>query len=234
MRPNGEVRYIRCVGIPVVDNGTLKEIVGTAMDVTEQELLTQELQRRQAYLAEAQKLSHTGSFGWKPLSGEICWSDETFRIFELDLATKPTVDLILRYVHPADVPAVQEVIERASRDGAAFDLEHRLLMPDGRIKQVHVVARPVQNGSHDTEFVGAVTDITERKEAEQKLKEQERELWQMLDLAPQMVAVYGPNRERLYANRFMVDHLGISLDEWRQEPDGSEFFHPDDRGAGAG
>ena len=199
------------------------------MDATEQELLAQELQRRQAYLAEAQKLSHTGSFGWKPLSGEICWSDETFRIFELDPATKLTVDVILRYVHPADVPAVQEAIERASRDGAAFDLEHRLLMRDGRVKHVHVVARPVQNGSHDTEFVGAVTDITERKDAEQKLKEQERELRQMLDLVPQMVAIYGPNRERLYANRFMVDHLGISLDDWRQKSDGGEFFHHDDR-----
>jgi PAS domain S-box-containing protein len=71
VRPNGEVRYIRCVGISVVDGEILKEIVGTAMDVTEQEHLTQELQRREAYLTEAQKLSHTGSFGWKPLNGEI-------------------------------------------------------------------------------------------------------------------------------------------------------------------
>jgi transcriptional regulator with GAF, ATPase, and Fis domain len=170
VRPNGEVRYIRCVGIPVADGEILKEIVGTAMDVTEQELLTQELQRRQAYLAEAQKLSHTGSFGWKPLSGEICWSDETFRIFQLDPETRPTLDLILRYIYPEDVSAVQEIIEQATRDGQGFDIEHRLLTSDGKIKHVRVVGRPVMNESSSPEFVGAVTDITERREASAALE----------------------------------------------------------------
>jgi len=111
VRPNGDVRYIRCVGIPVVDGETLKEIVGTGVDVTEQEHLTQELQRREAYLTEAQRLSHTGSFGWKPMSGEICWSDETFRIFALDPSTKPTLDRILHYrlnVFPIAVPPLRE------------------------------------------------------------------------------------------------------------------------------
>jgi formate hydrogenlyase transcriptional activator len=165
VRPDGEVRHIRCVGIPVVDGEILKEIVGTAMDVTEQEYLTQELHRREAYLTEAQKLSHTGSFGWNPLSGEICWSDETFRIFQLDPSTNPTLDLVLRYVHPEDVAAVQKVIKHATRDGQEFDFEHRLLMPDGNIKHVRVVARPVMNESDNPEFVGAVTDVTERRAA---------------------------------------------------------------------
>ena len=82
VRPNGEVRYIRCVGAPIVENESLKKYVGSALDVTEQELVTQELRRREAYLADAQKLSHTGSFGWKPDDGELVWSDETYRIFE--------------------------------------------------------------------------------------------------------------------------------------------------------
>src|SRR5271155_4332994 len=82
VRPDGEVRYIRCVGAPVVENQSLKKYVGSAIDVTGHELLTQELRRREAYLTEAQRLSHTGSFGWKVPSGEISWSDETFRIFE--------------------------------------------------------------------------------------------------------------------------------------------------------
>src|SRR5277367_3024268 len=86
IRHDGAVRYIRFVGIPVLDNGVLKGFLGTAMDVTEQEQLTQELKRREAYLAEAQILSHTGSFGWKPGTGEIVWSDETYRIFECDPA----------------------------------------------------------------------------------------------------------------------------------------------------
>jgi len=170
VRPDGELRYIRCVGTPIVDTGTLKEIVGTAMDVTEQERMTQELQRRQAYLTEAQKLSHTGSFGWNPLTGEISWSDETFRIFQLDPETRPTLDLILRYVHPEDVPAVQEVIERATASGKGFDFNHRLLTAGGEIRHVHVLGSPIEDESGNSEFVGAITDITERRDANAALE----------------------------------------------------------------
>jgi PAS domain S-box-containing protein len=96
VRPDGEVRFVRCVGVPVIDKGVFKGFVGTAMDVTEQEEMTRELQRREAYLAEAQRLSHTGSFGWRPSTGEIFWSKETFRIFDYDPVTKPTVELVLQ------------------------------------------------------------------------------------------------------------------------------------------
>lgn len=75
VRPSGEVRYVRCVGVPVVENQGLTKYVGSALDVTEHELLTQDLLRREAYLAEAQRLSHTGIFGWGPDTGEIVWSD---------------------------------------------------------------------------------------------------------------------------------------------------------------
>ena len=94
VRPNGEVRYVRCVGAPVIEDGTLKRIVGTAIDVTEHELLTQELRRREAYLVEAQRLSHTGSFGWNLATGELVWSDENFRIIGYEPTVKPTVDLV--------------------------------------------------------------------------------------------------------------------------------------------
>jgi PAS domain S-box-containing protein len=87
----------------------------------------------------------------------------------------------------------------------------------------------VQNASGDREFVGAVTDITERKAAEEKIREQETELRQMLDFAPQLIAVYGPNRERLYANRIALEYAGVGLDEWRQTQTPGAFTHPDDR-----
>src|ERR1700719_3990145 len=89
-----------------------------------------ELRRREAYLADAQRLSHTGSFGWSVLSGEIVWSEETFRIFQYDQATRPTVELILQRVHPEDVAPVKQTIERAAQDGKNFDHEYRLVMPD--------------------------------------------------------------------------------------------------------
>jgi PAS domain S-box-containing protein len=227
VRPDGEVRYIRCVGVPLVDGQSNKKYVGSAIDVTEHELLTQELRRREAYLAEAQKLSHTGSFGWKVASKEILWSDETFRIFQCGPDSKPTLELALARVHPKDRELVQQQIERAWRDGQAFDFEHRLQMPDGSMKHVRVTVRPSQDSEGNLEFVGAVTDVSEHRQAEAVIRERERELRLILDLAPQLIAVYGPNRERLYANRTALDYLGISLDEWRRQSFAADA-HPDD------
>src|SRR6266478_9970489 len=118
------------------------------------ELQEEKLQQSEAYLAEAQRLSHTGSFGWKPSTGKIIWSEETFRIFQYDRSTKPTVELILQRVHPEDAALVQQTIERASQDGKDFDHEYRLLMPDGSVKHVHVVARALSDESGSVEFVG--------------------------------------------------------------------------------
>ena len=140
------------------------------MDVTEHELLTQELVRREAYLAEAQRLSHTGSFGWKPDTGEIIWSDETYRIFEYDLAITPTIDLVAQRVHPDDRADIQSVIERASGGTPTFEHAYRLLLPDGRVKHVHALAHATQDASGNREFIGAVTDITERKTAEDNIR----------------------------------------------------------------
>src|SRR5258705_3468269 len=136
VRPDGEIRSVRCVGAPSTHGGTSQGFVGTAIDVTEQEELTQELRRREAYLEEAQRLSHTGSFGWNVVTGERTWSEETYRIFELGPKTKITTDLIVQRTHPDDRQAVQQVIERASSERTEFALEHRLLMPDGSIKCV--------------------------------------------------------------------------------------------------
>jgi signal transduction histidine kinase len=104
------------------------------------ELQEAKLQRSEAYLAEAQRLSHTGSFGWRPSTSEILWSDETFRIFQYDRTTIPTVELILQRVHPEDTALMKQIIERASQEGKDFDYECRLAMPEGSVKYVHVVA----------------------------------------------------------------------------------------------
>lgn len=131
------------------------------------------LLRAEIYLAEAQRLSLTGSFGWNVLSGNIYWSQETFRIFDYDPAIKPTVELILQRTHPEDKARVGQVIECASLQKNDFDFEHRLVMPDGVVKYVRVVGHLSTVGQlGDLEFVGAVTDITERKRAEQRLMAQ--------------------------------------------------------------
>ncbi len=129
--------------------------------------------RSEAYLAEAQKLSHTGSFVWKPSTGEIIWSEETFRIFQYDKTIRPTVELVLQRVHPEDAAQVEQTMDRASHDGKNFEHEYRLMMPDGSIKHLHVVARPLSDDLDDLEFVGAVMDVTATKQVEQTLRERE-------------------------------------------------------------
>jgi len=130
------------------------------------------LHRSETYLAEAQRLSLTGSFGWNVSSGEIYWSQETFRIFEYDPATKLTLELVLQRTHPEDRALARQVIDRASQERKELDFERRLLMPDGSVKYVRVVGHPSTNESGNVEFVGAVTDITDRKRAEQRLRAQ--------------------------------------------------------------
>ena len=129
------------------------------------------LRRNEAYLTEAQTLSHTGSFGWNVSSGEIYWSEESFKIFEYDPSVKPTLELVFRRMHPDDRDLVQQKIDRAARERTYFDLEHRLLMPDGSIKHLHVLARALETSPGNLEFVGAVTDVTAAKQAEMKLRE---------------------------------------------------------------
>jgi PAS domain S-box-containing protein len=131
------------------------------------------LRQSEAYLAEAQRISHTGSFGWKPSTGEILWSEETFRIFEYDRTTTPTVELVFQRVHPEDAAIVKQTIERASQAGTNFEHEYRLLMPDGSVKYVDVVARALNDESGSVEFVGAVMDVTAAKQAEETLRESE-------------------------------------------------------------
>jgi PAS domain S-box-containing protein len=143
-------------------------------EVRQRQRVENGLRRSEAYLAEAQRVSHTGSFGWSVSGGEIVWSNETFRIFGTDPAHPPTLELIVQRTHPEDRAFVQEKIEEMVRERRAFDFEHRLLMGDGSVKYVRVVGHPsTKDEGDDFEFVGAVTDITDGRRVEQTLRERE-------------------------------------------------------------
>src|SRR4030081_1026345 len=110
------------------------------------------------YMTKGQRLSRTGSFGWNAASGELVWSEQTFRIFQCDRATKPTLQFVFQRTHPDDRAAVQDIVQRESGQGSDFDHEYRLAMPDGSVKCVHAVARAERDASGSVKFVGAVTD----------------------------------------------------------------------------
>jgi signal transduction histidine kinase len=129
----------------------------------------QAFSRSEMYLAEAQRLSHTGSFGWNPASGKIYWSDETYRIFQLEPAVEPTIQLALDRTHPDDRMRLRQILDRASIERSEFIVEHRLLMADGSVKHVRAVAHPSTGEAPGSfVFVGAIMDVTARKRAEQE------------------------------------------------------------------
>ena len=227
VRRDGDLRYIRWVGVPSLDDGVLSGFVGTALDVTDQERLNQELRRREMYLAEAQRLSRTGSFGWRISTGEIVWSDETFRIFQYEQTTKPTVELILQRVHPEDASLVRQTIEVALRDGKDFGVEHRLLMPNGSVKHVHVVAHAVSDESGTIEFIGAVTDVTAAKQADEALRTSEQQWRDVFENNPTMYFLVGAKGIVMAVNPFGAAQLGYTVNELVGQPVRSVFYEAD-------
>jgi signal transduction histidine kinase len=178
------------VGLIAAQRNTAESLRRSRADLQEKvrdlEKLNAALQIGETYLAEAQRLSHTGSFGWNVSSGEIVWSEESYQIFEYDRATKATIEIILNRVHPEDVALVRQVIDRAMTHREAFDFEHRLLMPDGSVKHLNVVAHPLIDAPGEFQFVGAVMDITGRKNSEHALRKSEqryRHLFQHMPIA---------------------------------------------------
>ena len=156
-----------------------RKFVLQCRDVLEADLravtrLSGQLTRSEAYLEEAQRLSHTGSFGWRVSTGEIHWSKESFRIFGYDQSLTVTLDMVLQRTHPEDRLLVQTILDRASRDGKDFNYEYRLLMPDGLIKHVQVVAHAVRDQADQLGFIGAVMDVTEsRRDITEKMQAQD-------------------------------------------------------------
>jgi signal transduction histidine kinase len=140
------------------------------MDVTEQEELTQELQRREAYLAEAQRLSQTGSWAWSPDQDNWYWSEECYRVLSFDPQDGlPRFEEFFQRIHPDDQPGFRELIQTAIREKKEYEADYRIVHLDGLARDIHVVAHPVLSTSgHLVEFVGTVIDVTERRRAEQE------------------------------------------------------------------
>jgi PAS domain S-box-containing protein len=176
VRKDGSALWVRenAKAVRRMDNQLI--VLIACEDVTERKETENALRQSEMYLAEAQRLSRTGSFGRRAGSGEIIWSEETFRIFGFEKAPFIQLAAVMQRVHPDDRAGLQRTIDRASSDGQDFEHGYRLLMPDGSIKHVHAKAHAVADESSGIDFVGAVTDVTARKQAEVELHEAQTNL----------------------------------------------------------
>jgi PAS domain S-box-containing protein len=166
VRPDGEVRVIRCVGVPVLQNGVLKGFLGTGMDVTDQEHMTQELRRSQAYHSEAQRLTGVGTWAWNSITRLLLHaSDECARIYGFGATEEVSFERYYNCTHPEDEPVVRATLESAIRAGAEFDMELRIIRPDGSVRYVRVIGRPFGEAG---EYLGSTMDLTDRKHSEEQ------------------------------------------------------------------
>jgi PAS domain S-box-containing protein len=206
----------------------LKMLASQAAISLENAALYTDLRQTGRYLTDAQRLSHTGSFGWDVASGQLFWSEETFRIFEEDSTNcVPTLELVLQRTHPEDVARIQQEVERATRDKKDFDFEHRLLMRDGSIKYVHVVAHAVKDQLDNLTFVGALADITARRLAEDSLRSSEQNLRLIVNSIPGYVCALTASGEIEFVNNQVLEYFGKTLDELKNWAV-SDSVYPDD------
>jgi PAS domain S-box-containing protein len=176
-RADGQYRWFAVDRVALRDeNGKVTKWYSTAYDIEDRKRAEDALRRSRAYLADAQRLSSTGSFGWRISDNLIVCSQEMYRIFELDPAVKPTLELVLGRTHPDDIEVVRGMMERMVNEDRDFDYEHRLRLPNGTIKQLHMRTHRVRFESGDVEVVGALMDVTAARKAEEALRRAQAEL----------------------------------------------------------
>jgi PAS domain S-box-containing protein len=217
----GTYRWFISRAEPLRDrDGTLLYWIGVNLDV-------EELKQAEFYLKEGQRLAHTGSWAFNA-AGFVHWSSQLFEIHGLDPGGEaPSIPDYLNLVHPQDRDFVSQVIQTMLRDRREFDFTKRIVRPDGSVRHVRCVGVPGPDGG----FLGTAIDVTEQEELTRALRKNEEALRQILDFTPQMIAVLGPNRERLFANRGALDYLGVTLEEYLEgsaSAAGRHEIHPDD------
>jgi PAS domain S-box-containing protein len=231
LMPDGSIKHLHVIGHASKASSADLEFVGVVTDITAAKQAEMKLRESEAYLAEAQRLSQTGSWAWNPATAELrYWSDECSRMMGFDPAGGiPPFKAIDQRFYPDDRPVFFEKLDRATRERAAFEADYRVIHPGGEIRDIHSVGHPVLGPSGDlVEFVGTVIDVTERKRAEDKIRQSEMELRQLVDAIPQQVFVFSPDWSPLFANRQERDYTGLGSEEVRSKDAVARTFHPDD------
>jgi PAS domain S-box-containing protein len=231
LMPDGAVKHVRVVGHPSKKNESGRlEIVGAITDITERKQSEEKLRRSEADLLEAQRLSHTGSYKHDVLSGTILSSPESHRIWD----TRPEDDTSklefwFSRIHPEDRERFREIYQRCLTEKTAYEADFRIVLPDGTVKHQHSIGHPVLNEAGElVEYVGTTIDVTPARIAEEKIRQNERELQQVVDTIAQLVIFLSPDGRALYANRFTLEYTGLSLEDVRADGFRERVFHPDD------
>jgi len=241
--PSGEVRTVHALtskrwnSMPGDSKrdalGRPYKLFGTVQDITERKRTEEALQQTEAHFREGQRLARMGS--WTSDGSSCHWYDELYQIYGFDQRNGvPTTEQFLAIIHPQERASMADAIKMMLEQNRGCDVTTRIVRPDGELRYVRCVGVPVVEQGVFKGFLGVGMDVTEQEQLTEELRrsahdlrERERELQQILDYAPQLVAVFGPNHERFYVNRIALDYLGVTLDEWRQN-DASFDVHPDD------
>jgi len=176
------------------------------------------------YLAEGQRLAHMGSWAWNAADRSAVYlSEEWYRIYGFDPALgAPAWEKRLERVHPEDRFKWKSTIELAILEKADFDVDFRIVLPDGMVKWIHTVGHPVLSPAGElVQFVGSSMDISGRKHAEEELQ-------QLVDFVCHIITVLSPNGKITYANRLAREYTGLTLDEYRSVDVIGRVIHPDD------
>ena len=228
-RADGVYRWFQVRGLPVRDaENKITAWYLLLTDIDDRKHAEEELKRSEAFLAEGQRLSGTGSFSWCVATDEITWSEQLYRIFEFDEHLPVTLERTGSRVYPDDLPLLQDMIERARRAASDFEYEHRLLMPDKSVKHIHLFAHATRDKYGRLVYVGAAQDVTQHRLAEEALQSSERNLSLMIDVIPTFIHVLRSDGSVLYVNQAVLDYTGLTLEDVKKSDYRARFFHPED------
>ena len=228
-RWDGEYRWHQARGDPLRDrDGRIIQWYGVAVDIDDAKRAEDRLRRSEAYLAEAQRLSNTGSWGINPATREILyWSEECYRIWGFDPAQGvPCRASVFQRIHPDDRGRMLDEVEGALRQKRDYTIEFRIVLPDGTVKYLEAICHHVFSEEGELiQLVGTNADVTERKHAEQALRESERKHRQLIESVPCNFWSVNPNGEPTYVNQRLLDYFGIRFEDQKRD---MTVLHPDD------
>jgi PAS domain S-box-containing protein len=228
-RSDGEYRWHQARGEPLRDrDGRIIQWYGLAVDIDDAKSAEDRLRRSEAYLAEAQRLSNTGSWGINPATRKILyWSEECYRIWGFDLAQGlPYRASVFQRIHPDDRGRVLDEVEGALRQKRDYTIEFRIVLPDGTVKYLEAICHHVFSEEGElVQLVGTNADVTERKHAEQALRESERKYRQLIESVPCHFWSANANGEPTYVNQRLLDYFGIRFEDQKRD---MTVLHPDD------